>query len=360
MRILHIITSLRSGGAERLVTEIIPRLKSMGHESEIYVFDATPTPFYKQLEEKDIKIRGGWKGAWQMWNPFHFFKIRKLLGKESFDIVHTHNTSAQLLTAFAKGKSVVKAVTTEHNITNRRRKWNWFRKIDRSMYGRYDHIVCVSEMTKKNLLENIGISFESMISVIANGVDLRLFAGKLRELGKKGNRCVVLMVGAFRKQKDQATLIKAMKHLDNNYVLWLAGGWNGREECMRLAEELKVGHKVEFLGEKGDIPKLLAKADIVVLSSHYEGHPLSAIEAMASGCPLIASDVPGLKEVVEEAGLLFREGDDRQLADLIQRVQADDELRAEVSDRCRERSKQYDINNTVERYANLYLTLLSK
>ena len=125
MKILHIITSLRIGGAEQMVSELLPRLLNRGHDVELLVFDGTRSSLYNRVDQKGITIHTLGEGTKQMWNPLHVFRLRKFLHRERFDIVHTHNTPCQLFTALVTRKNAPMFVTTEHNTFNRRRNWRW-------------------------------------------------------------------------------------------------------------------------------------------------------------------------------------------------------------------------------------------
>lgn len=96
---------------------------------------------------------------------------------------------------------------------------------------------------------------------------------------------------------------------------------------------------------------------MVVMSSHIEGFGLAAVEGMSVGKPFIASDVDGLNDVIRGAGLLFRHGDDKQLAELITTLINDKELYNKVANQCLERAKQYDISGMVEGYMKVYKEL---
>lgn len=359
MRILHVITSLRIGGAERMVAELLPRLRDRGHHVEALLFDGTRTPLYDRLEREGIAIRALGRGAWQMWNPLHLLPLRRFIRRGRFDIVHTHNTSCQLLAAMAAGRTGANLVTTEHNVFNRRRNWPWYEGVDRWMYGRYRYAICVGADVRRSLAARLaGGGVQPAIAVVPNGVDLKRFfeapAGdSLREAADEG-RNVVVMVSAFRRQKDHATLLRAMSHLPDTYRLWLVGDWVRRSACESLAAELGISGRVRFWGFREDVPALMAASDVVVLSSHYEGMSLASIEGMASGKPFIASDVAGLHEVVEGAGLLFPHEDDRELAAMIRRVCEDRSFGAEVAARCRERAARYDMESVVSGYERIY------
>ena len=365
MKILHIITSLRLGGAERLVTDLLPRLRDRGHRVELLLFDGTRTPLYEQLEQQNIPIHALGRGTAQMHNPVHLFRLKKYLDRRRFDLVHTHNTPCQLLTALSAGKNAPILVTTEHNTFNRRRNWPGYARIDRWMYGRYDQIACVGEQARCNLQNRLGPdSAEFDLPVIPNGIDLARFVGAASDCTRRAAadaaKRVVLMVAAFRPQKDQPTLIRALQHLPDDYCVWLAGDGPIRPACEGLAAALNLSERVRFWGNRTDVPQLLAAADAVVLSSHYEGLSLSSIEGMAAGKPVIASDVAGLRDTVGGAGLLFPPGDHEALARCIRQVCEDRTFGLAVAARCCERAMQYDISRTVAGYDQLYRNLVQQ
>ena len=328
MKILHIITSLRTGGAERLVAELAQRHQANGDEVEVLLFDGTRTPLVDELEKNGIPVHALGKGVVAMSNPLLLPALARFLRKHPFDVVHTHNTSCQILTAMVPALT---RVTTEHGTMNRRRNWRWFKPIDRWMYGRYCRIVCVGEETRKTLSAWLNRpELDKKMTVIPNGIDLQ----RIVNASPAEDMCTdpstssgtgpykILMVSAFRPEKDQQTLIRAFERLPEEYQLFLAGGAETPEnqrildECRALAK----GHRVHFLGVRSDVPNLLAAADAVVLSSKHEGMSLSVLEGMASGKPMIASDVEGMRDLVGGAGLLFPQGDAEALATLIREV----------------------------------------
>lgn len=353
MKILHVITSLRTGGAEHLMVDLLPRLCDLGNEVELLVFDGTRTSFYDELEQKGIKIHSLGIGG-NVYHPRNIFKLSKFVG--IYDIIHTHNTACQLFVPIAKMLKCSKAklVTTEHNATNRRRgKW-YLKVIDKWMYTRYDHIICIADQTYTNLVESIGQ--KPNISTIYNGVAVQRFLLPINNISDKKD-FVITMVSAFRDQKDQDTLVKAIKELPDNYRLQLAGDGVRRPIVEELVHTLDVADRVDFLGIRTDIPEILKSSDIVVLSSHWEGLSLSSIEGMASGRPFIASDVDGLHEIVKDAGILFPHSDYKQLAKEIRRLCTNPVHYNVVAQDCQKRAKQFDIKKMVMQYNDLYKNL---
>lgn len=359
MKILHIITSLRIGGAERLMVDLLPRLNAQHQQVDLLLFDGTRTAFYEELESRGITIHSLGTGMYSMYNPLHVWKLIKCL--PHYDVVHTHNTPCQLLTAVAHlfAKQTI-LLTTEHNTSNRRRHWSWYRPIDKWMYRQYAKVICVSKDTRDNLLQAVhDNSLVHKTYTICNGIDLTKFANAtpntmLREQLK--GKHIILMVAAFRPQKDHDTLLRAMRLLPDEYALVLAGDGTCRHSCENAVRELGIAHKVHFLGNRKDIPSLMATADTIVLSSHYEGQSVACLEAMASGKPFIASDVDGLHNIVDGGGLLFAHGNFHELACLIQKVYQDKKFAAHIGSRGKERAKDYDISAMAERYRNLYLS----
>ena len=166
------------------------------------------------------------------------------------------------------------------------------------------------------------------------------------------------MVAAFRPQKDQDTLVHAMTLLPKDqYILWLVGGGERKNEVEALAKNLHVEVYVKFLGLRTDVPDILKTADFIVMSSHYEGLSLSSIEGMSVGKPFIASDVDGLHEITKDTGLLFPEGDAQALADIIQQLSHDPIYYQQIADQCYARAQQYDIKKTVQEYLKVYQNL---
>lgn len=353
MRILHVITSLRTGGAEHLMVDLLPRLRDLGNEVELLVFDGVHTAFYEELEQKGIKIHNLGVGV-NVYHPINILKLTKFVSR--YDIIHTHNTACQLFVPIAKILKCNKAklVTTEHSANNRRREKWYLKPIDKWMYNRYKSIICISEQPAENLIKHIGT--KESITVINNGVNVEKFLYPIKDIAQNQG-FLITQVSSFNDAKDQDTLVRAIKELPENYRLQLVGDGTRRPIVEALVKSLGLTERVDFLGIRTDIPEILKQSDIVVLSSHWEGLSLSSIEGMASGRPFIASDVDGLHEIVKDAGILFPHGDYKQLAKEIRQVCSNPVHYNAVARECQERAKQYDISIMAEKYNQLYKSL---
>lgn len=353
MKVLHVITSLRTGGAEKLLVDLLPRLCARGIEADLLLFDGSDTPLLRQLRDTGVRVFALGRGG-SPYRPLLLLRLIPYLRR--YDVVHTHNTAPQLFAALGSFCGRATLVTTEHSTHNRRRTWPGFRLLDRWMYGRYASVVCISPKAETNLRAYLRHT-RAAVATVCNGIDVARFAGaepgRLFESEEPGRRAIITVAG-FRMEKDQDTVIRAAALLPERFHAFFVGDGVRRAECEALARAEGIAGRVHFLGSRTDVAQLLRAADFVVMSSHWEGLSLSSIEGMSVGRPFLASDVDGLREVVAGAGLLFAHGDAQQLADRIAELDADPAYAAEVAARCLERARQYDLEPMVEGYARLY------
>ena len=362
MRILHVITSLEMGGAATLVVNLIPRLQALGHTVDLCVFDRTETPLTKRLrsESPQTKIYALGHGVY---NPLYILKLAKIM--KNYDVVHAHNSSPQLFVVIANLFVHTKLVSTEHTTSNRKREWKWYAPIESWMYGQYNHVICISKIAEEKLRKYMGGAWldktnpkYNQISTINNGVDVRAISDATPDgelLALKNDRKAILMVAGFRDAKDQDTVVKALVFLNNkDFEVWFAGVGIRQEIVEQLAASLGVSERVRFLGLRTDIPNVLRAADVIVMSSHWEGLSLSNVEGMSAYKPFIASNVNGLREVTKGYGILFPHEDAKALADEIDHLANDEAYYNEIAERCYNRALEFDISNTVNGYNKVY------
>lgn len=360
MKILHVITSLLTGGAEKLMVDLLPRLRDLGNEVELLIFYGKRTPFYEQLELKGIKIHVLGMNK-NMYNPINIIKLKRFIGK--YDIIHTHNTACQLFTAIASIGTKQIICTTEHNTSNRRRGNKFYAIIDCWMYSRYKKIICISEGTEAELKNSIKGIKSDLTLVIPNGIDVRKYSEALpaaKESSEWKGKHIIMQVAAFREQKDQDTIIRAMTHLPKDYHAVFVGDDIRKEFCENLAKEIGVEKQCSFLGIRSDVPQLIKAADVIVMSSHWEGFGLAAVEGMAAGKPVVASDVAGIREIVKDAGVLFPPHDDQQLAKEIIHLIEDQAYADQIIRQCQIRAMEFDISVMANGYNQTYNVLKTK
>lgn len=360
---MHVITSLQTGGAEMLVVNLMPRFRVLGHEVGVVVFNGEHTALMERLgrECPQCKI---YRLGTSCYNPWHIIRLIGIMRK--YDVVHTHNSSPQLFAAIANIFCRKKLVTTEHSTNNRKREQGGIlRLLDKWMYRRYYKVICISDIAEKKLKEYLlnenetlryeNIKLKTNITTINNGVDVEAIHKAEPIESLKSERFVAVMVAGFREAKDQDTLVRAMAKLPKDqYEVWLVGDGVRRDSVERLVLSVGVKDNVKFLGLRTDVANILKTADVVVMSSHWEGLSLSNIEGMSAGKPFIASDVNGLREVTSGYGLLFPHEDADVLADTIRNLHDDPAYYQQVADKCYARAKQFDISEMVARYNAVY------
>jgi glycosyltransferase involved in cell wall biosynthesis len=238
------------------------------------------------------------------------------------------------------------------------------RLMNKFFLSRSDAVVAISRQIEDYYRRNLSLR-KDKIYFINNGIDLEPYRGRngdrLREeLGIKRKEIVLGSVGNLRREKNHKLLISAFtkvaKEIGNIHLV-LAGRDLMEGEIQRFAEETGLKEKIHLLGERDDVPELLGIFDIFCLPSLYEGMPLTLLEAMASGVPVIGADVLGINEVIKNNvnGLLFPNNDEKKLADLIKILLKDSDLRKRISQEgrsCVER--YYSLDDKIKEYNQLF------
>lgn len=356
MKILQVINSLGTGGAEKLLLDTIPKYNAAGLSMDLLLLNGTDYPFLTELKkQKDVTIFNFGMGA--VYNPLHIFRLIKFLKK--YDLVHVHLFPALYWVGMAKllSFSPTPLLFTEHNTSNRRRGNPIFKILDRWMYNRYRKIITISSEVDAGIKKHLGFK-EQRFEYIQNGAPVDEIGATLpasRELLNLGtDDKVIIQVSSFTHQKDQNTLLRAMAQLDDSVKLLLVGDGPLMEASKGLASQLNLGDRVRFLGIRMDVPALLRMADIVALSTHYEGLSLSSIEALASRKPFVASEAPGVTNMLAGAGVLFPIGDDTALALALKKLLTSPEHYADVAQKCLARAQEFSIDTMIEKHIRLY------
>lgn len=353
VRILHVINNLGSGGAEKLIEESLPLLNKMeGVEADVLLLTDRQNVFQETLEEHHVNVHV--VPFRNIYSPRNIFYIKEYIVQGKYDVVHAHLFPCQYWTSLASKlilQNKPKFVFTEHSTHNRRRDRSYLRSFEKFIYSGYDKIISISSKTQDSLISWLKPRPSDLhkFVVIENGIDINKFKNALpykkEEIcsGFTENVRLVCMVGRFSEQKDHTTLIKAIAKCPPEVHLLLVGEGPLKQKCMDLSTELAIGDRVHFLGFRRDVDRIYKTSDIVVLSSHWEGFGLVAAEGMAAGKPVIASDVPGLAEVVGGAGVLFEKGNSEELADKINELIIDRQKYDRVSQQCLQRTKHFEI-----------------
>ena len=355
MRALHIIDSLNRGGAEVMLTAMAPKFRKWGVRCDVVALMNWPSPLERTLRDQGVFLR--YTGVRDLSSPRQIPALAKLL--HGYDVIHVHLFPAQLWTVLAASglQGRVPLVTTEHNTWNARRRW-WLRPIDSWMYPHYSRIACNSDATAENLIRWCpGVA--EKITVIPNGVLLDTYENArpatLEHVPYDVARLV--FVGRCEAQKDHETLLRALTAVPDAHLI-LVGDGPLRLQLERLAQSLGISNRVSFLGWREDVAAILKASDIYVHSSHSDGFGLAACEAMAAGLPVVASNIPGLAQVVDGAGILFPAGDEKALANSLNVLINSPIQRLKAGQASLSRARQFSIEKTILGYIGMYESVL--
>lgn len=361
MRVLHIINNLNIGGAEKLLVETLPLYESFGVQVDVLLLTKVDSPFVSALEE-NFKVNIYYSGLNSVYNPYQILKIKDFIQQGNYDVVHAHLFPTLYWVSLAKTFFGIKTpvVFTEHSTHNKRLDKFVFRAIDRCIYRNYQKILAITPQVKQVLVQKLNISPEK-VEVVYNGVEVDKYKQAIA-YGEgtffEKEAIILVQVSRFQAAKDQKTVIRALALLPQKYKLLLVGDGETKIECENLVQALSLQERVQFLGNRVDIPELLKTAIVVIQSSHWEGFGLVAVEAMAAGKPIIASDVVGLRDIVSGYGLLFEKGNENQLAKEIETLE-DEKYYKEIADKCAERAEDFHITKMIKNNIAVYQQVMN-
>lgn len=356
MKVLHVINNLAGGGAERLLINFLQNIDNTDNDTFKIITLVDNKIDYEVTGLDIIPLTSKSKRF-----SFHkLYELYKFINKEKFDIVHCHLFPTQyyvaILRIFISKKTIF--LTTEHNTTNKRRNFFIFRFIDKLMYRAFEKIIFISEGAK----EQFSLDYHSIkqLIVIPNAIPITSFASDSIQIKNLNTKIKLLMVARFSEQKDQMTVIKTIELLDSKFTLTFVGDGPKKNYCIDYVTKRNLQDRISFVDFTADIVSIYKNHDIFVLSSFWEGFGLVVIEAMAVGLPVIASDVDGLREVVDDAGLLFEVSNSNDLKNKIIEVANDNKLYDSLVIKGKKHIIKYDISKYIKNHLELYNTILRK
>jgi glycosyltransferase involved in cell wall biosynthesis len=279
---------------------------------------------------------------------FAVIYISNLIHKKKFDIIHTHTMRDHVLGSLAaKQGGKTGSVRTQHIHFPENPSF-----MAQLAYKKWtDVIVCNSDFIKKDL-EKAGID-NSLLRVVHNGIDFdRIGDGEdsenIRDEFEIPEGCPVIgCAGSLFKTKGQEHLIKAFPAILKKYPdarILIAGDGSERKNLEKLSESIEGGQKIIFAGKRKDMANIMKSIDIMVVPSVWEEpFGLVNVEAMYAGVPVIASNVGGIPEIIEDSktGLLVPPGDEAAIANAVIKLLEDNDLKNRIIKNARERAENY-------------------
>lgn len=359
MRILHVISSPASGGAEVYIKDLTLELKKKGHYVAIaflnHASDVGRSQEYEKsfLFELDIASIPyffiGYETRKKPW--LGILRVRRYIKENSIDVYHTHLPYGIAFAVMLK----IPCFYTHHTITARMSPFQYFifNRIVSSYIG-------ISKKCSKKLIEYTGKS----VTVIQNGVCFSKIK-KINYFDNNTNIVKAIAVGRIQPQKNYNHMIDIVSRLPKEILerfrLEIAGEGPDKEKLLNYIKSKGLDENISLLGNRSDILELLSRADIFLMSSAWEGLPIALIEAAATGLPCLVTDVGGCSEVIDicQNGFFIEKNNIEDYVEKLIELISNKNLRLNFSKNALIKRHVFSIENSANEHISLYEKILS-
>lgn len=362
-RILHVTHSLNVGGLERVVVDLAGGFKGMGYTVDIACLSETK-PLGEEAEKRGHLVFSLGKKTGLDWYLVLRLAERTRAGR--YEIVHTHNTAGLVYGGTAGLLArVPRIIHTEHGKEPGFENKRLLNIAEHFLIRRVSHVVAVSEDLKRTVASSAKLRCKK-ITVIPNGIAVNdyyqpsLREGTRTKLGIGQDEFVIGSIGRLVFLKNHRFLVHLLNSLRDDLPkmkLVIIGDGPMRVELEKECMNMRLSNRVLFLGERRDIPNLLAALDLFLHPSLTEGISVTLIEAMAARKPIIASDVGGNPEVINNynTGILVSLDRVQEWVEMIRRMVRDNGFRENLAEKARQRAiENFSLERMVASYANIY------
>lgn len=378
VRLLWLIDTLNTGGAESLVVPFVRHLDRSKYDLHICCLGTIgENALEKELRDSGVEVTN--LGARSLRDVAAFRRLTRFVREKKIDLVHAHLTYSAIWSAVLSRRTGVPSVASVHVApsatkelvkTLRHRLATDVRdRMMRFLLDRWSRaVIMVSDGLRRTYLAGGGIR-EEKVRVVHNGIELERFrrdraetrARIVRELDIPSDARICVTVSVLRPAKGIEVLLDAASRVPDAYFL-IVGDGPKREEWTALARVSGIGDRVRWAGFRRDVDALLAGCDLFVHPSLDDAFPTVLLEAMAAGLPVVASNVGGIPEIVEEnvTGHLVPAGDAERLASTIRALLDDEVTRRRMAEAARARaSKLFSTDAWIARLDAVYREALA-
>ena len=354
MKIMQVIPALGMGGAEKVLEHLVRCQSKNGDEVIVVTFYDEKSPVYEAIQKMNItniclhKVPGI--------DISIIAKLKRIIRAYEPDIIHTHLYAIPYV-FLASGKKPI--VHTVHSIASKEQD-NRTRPLCQFIYrSKKCTVVAINEYVRNSLIEEYHMQ-ESRLKVVYNGVDLYECMPK-SEYDNNG-KLRIISVASLIPLKNHRLMIEAVKILKDQGIeteLYCLGGGCEKENLISYSKEMNVFENVKFLGIIENVYPYLHSADVFILPSQYEGVPMSLIEAMGTGLPVIVTNRGGTVNMIKNGvtGILI-DPSSKELSEALKKLANDAALRQKIGEEAYKASKTYSSDKMRERYEDIYLSRL--
>lgn len=370
MKVLHVIESLGRGGAEQLLVTQLPELKRQGVDVLVAVrggpMDLEPDLSAAEVPVRTLKSRHRWAVCGLAKD------ISALAASEGADIVHAHLYFPTIATAWigSTGMSSVKTCTTFHNLAYaganpKTLKLEFRRRLSAWLCANgVDRFLAVSTAVADHYCAALNLS---RVDVVPNPVaisELQQMGFHRYETRAVGSACHIVLPGRITREKGHADLVAALALLKTRGLVprvTFAGDGPLRADVENHVASLELGESVTFTGAvtHADMLKLIGAADLIVIPSRFEGFGIAALEGMALGRAVVATNAGGLPETLGNAGVLVNPQDPHQLSGALEQLLMNPERRAQLGELACARAQQFDLPKVTAKLISVYSEIVS-
>ena len=352
MKIIQVMPEFGYAGAETMCENLIYELIDLGNEVTVISMYDYHSAITERLEKAGVEIH--YLNKKPGLDLSVIFKIRKILKKIKPDVVHTHRYCAQYAIPAAIVARVKRRVHTVHNVA-KKENGKMARRLNKFFFKHCHTIpVALSELIKDTIVEEYKIK-RHKIPVVFNGIDLSKCKQK-QDYKVQGN-FKILHIGRFSEQKNHIGLLEAFnifhkKHPDSE--LWLIGDGEKRVEIEKYVADNDLVTSVKFLGLQSDVYGYLYGVDIFTLPSNYEGIPMTLIEAMGTGLPIVATAVGGIPDMLNKDNSVLVDNNPISISNGFEYYYTNEQKRIEHGALVLERSMDFSSKKMGEQYSAIY------
>ncbi|MSU02130.1 glycosyltransferase family 4 protein [Tissierella pigra] len=346
----------------------IQLFKSKGYEVHVASKGNKIIPLIDKKYNVDFE-----RSPFKISNITAYTQLKKIINENNYDLIHCHTPMGATLTRIAARKSRLrgaKVIYTAHGFHFLKgaslKNWVIYYPVEKWLSRYTDCLITINE-EDYNIAISKKFKAEKIKLVNGVGVDLNEFQAQTiekklqmrKEYGYKEEDIILFYAAELNHNKHQDLLINVIKDLKQkipNIKLLLAGNGILENHYREQAKELELNSNIEFLGFRSDIPNLLMLSDIAVASSRREGLPINVMEAMATGLPLVVTNVRGHRDLVIDGknGYVIEQDNVKEFANSIDKIFRDKALRDEFSRKGVELVQDYSLENVLKEMVEIY------